>query len=106
MANKSWFMPTFLKGTNCTISLIAFLPLLLNNPLSPSSLYILLKSALPMPTIIIERGRLQLSTNKLIVLSISCIYPSVNINNIWYVLLPYIAFNCASLTADDIMGVK
>jgi hypothetical protein len=82
-ANKSGFIPTFLKGTNWTISLDAFLPLSSNNPLSPSNFYILSKSELPTPTIIIDRGRWQLLTNKLIVASMSWISPSVNINKIW-----------------------
>lgn len=57
LANRSGFNFTYLKGTNCTISLNNLFPLLLNKPPSPSNFFMLVKSAFPTPTIMIDKGR-------------------------------------------------
>jgi hypothetical protein len=73
LQSKSGFKFTYLNGTNCTISLVAFFPWLLYNPWSPSNFVILSKFALPTPTIITDNGKLEASNNKLIVFYISWI---------------------------------
>lgn len=105
-ANKSGLSCTYLKGTNCTMSLWAFFPFVEYNPLSPSSLSMLVNSAFPIPTIIKDNGSSQLFTSKFIVSSMSWIYPSVNINNIWYTFEPYCILSRDMLIASRKIGAK
>ena len=94
-ASKSGFSWTSLNGTNCTMSLMAFLPFDEYNPPSPSSLSMFENYALPTPTIMSDKGNSQLLTNKFTVSSISWISPSVKINNTWYTFDP-----CCMLILD------
>lgn len=86
--SRSGFIPTYLNGTNCTISRCAFFPWPLYNPLSPSNLTMLVNYAFPTPTIMIDKGKLQLFTIRSTVCYISWIYPSVKISKIWYTFDP------------------
>ena len=71
-----------LNYTNCTISLLALLLWESTRPLSPSSSCMLVKSALPTPMMMMERGRDEAETIKSLVWDISWISPSVMMSKV------------------------
>lgn len=89
-----------LKGTNWTMSRRATSPqLLVSGESSASRMFMFLKSAVPMPTITMERGRSLFFTISSMVASISSITPSVRINRMEYFCCSWVQWvmDCATV---------
>lgn len=74
-----------LKGTNCTMSLRTGSPFgERRTPSSPSKICMSVKSALPTPTMIMERGWQEARTMASRVSAMSVTTPSVRMSRMWY----------------------